>query len=370
MPKNPEEIYVDGTPFFSWRYEEQTAAKHKVLFKYIDCWIKILGKYNKLNYFDCYSGCGSYTKTRHDLYFGSPIEVSRIANQNLKNLGRQVKIIAIEKDKRIIDNLEKVIEYCKLETKPVLINDDFDSYINLLFETKKILAPSFFFIDPFGYSLSIKTIERMMNNQKSEIFINFMYNDINRFIGKPEQENTMNRLFGCSEWRNAISLSSKIRENFIVGLFIKQVKLFSKYAYPYRITFPNKQRTYYYLIHLSNNLKGSSIMKSAFCNLNSGRVEYLGHIGSNLTIFDMTEYKINDIISYFNNDFWSNNSFTYNKIIDLSIDSTPYTESEIKKALKALEASRKIDVTRVTSKKTGMNGEDIICFMENENGNF
>ena len=55
-----EKIYKDGYDFFFWEYEPQTKIKHFVFKEYFDRWVKILGRWNELNYFDCYAGCGAY----------------------------------------------------------------------------------------------------------------------------------------------------------------------------------------------------------------------------------------------------------------------------------------------------------------------
>ena len=60
-------------PFKVWEYEDQTKMKHKVFADYFDKWVKIVGKYYNLNYFDCYGGCGAYKDKDKNIYYGSPI---------------------------------------------------------------------------------------------------------------------------------------------------------------------------------------------------------------------------------------------------------------------------------------------------------
>ena len=49
-------------PFKTWEYKEQTKIKHLVFADYFDRWVKILGKYNPLNYIDGFGGIGAYTE--------------------------------------------------------------------------------------------------------------------------------------------------------------------------------------------------------------------------------------------------------------------------------------------------------------------
>jgi len=93
-----EKIYKDGYDFFFWGYEPQTKIKHFVFKEYFDTWVKILGKWNELNYFDCYAGSGAYIENK-EIYFGSPVLAAEIVEKNKENLGRKVNVVLIEQDK-------------------------------------------------------------------------------------------------------------------------------------------------------------------------------------------------------------------------------------------------------------------------------
>ena len=84
-------------PFKSWKYEEQTKIKHLVFADYFDKWVKILGKAQPLNYFDCFGGKGAYEENE-EIYFGSPILAAEIIKNNETNLKRKVYLIIIDKD--------------------------------------------------------------------------------------------------------------------------------------------------------------------------------------------------------------------------------------------------------------------------------
>lgn len=87
-----------------------------------------------------------------------------------------------------------------------ILNSTFENVSEEILVTLKSrnlkLVPAFIFIDPFGYNLPFELIQRLMEHEKCEVFINFMYEFINRFIRRAGQEQVKIRLFGTEEWHN------------------------------------------------------------------------------------------------------------------------------------------------------------------------
>lgn len=154
-------------PFETWPYEEQTRMKHAVLNEYLDKWVKILGANRKrLNYFDCFAGCGAYLDQAGNPSYGSLVIAAQIAKQNSK----QVNIIVIDEKKANLENLTKVFKYYRLHDQKVIpIREDYDTVVNKILDDVKNLAPSFFFVDPFGFTIRYETIERIMRVSHSEV---------------------------------------------------------------------------------------------------------------------------------------------------------------------------------------------------------
>lgn len=374
MAKKPQKITFSQLPFYCWKYEEQTATKHRVFIEYFDRWVKILGKYNRLNYFDCYGGCGAYADNDRKIFYGSPIEAARIISNNQTSLDRDVNLVVIEKFSDVLENLKKVFNHVIPNANPYFINEDFDNTINNLLDKLQrkgtTLAPTFFLVDPFGYSIKMDTIKRIMEVPKSEVFINFMYYRINMSMSNPQEEENITNLFGTSKWKELVTLKPKEKEKKILRLYRKQIKEFSNYFYPYKLNFPDKNRTYYYLIHLTNHFKGCSIMKSAFAKYNDGRLAYLGVKGKDQSIFDLQDYKIGVIVEYFRRDCWKNKRLSFDQIIAAIIDKTPFLEKHIKAALKKMIKDNEITRIPITSKTgTGLQKDDIIYFVESKNEN-
>jgi len=355
-----KKIYLKGYPFFFWKYEEQTKIKHLIFATYFDKWIKILGKRDTLNYFDCFAGCGAYIDENKNIYYGSPILAAEKIKENKEHLFRKVNMIIIEKDEENLKNLEKIFQYKNLGVNIKPLHGDFDKAINsILSNNEKEFNPSFFFIDPFGFKINFKTIEKIMKVTKSEVLINFMYNSVNRFL-IDNIESTLNKLFNCEDWKKYKNTTIN-REKEIVKLYRDQLKQIADFVISCRVCFPTKKRTYYYLYHLTKHVLGCSVMKSCIAQHCKGRLEYLGSGGGQMTFNDIPELRINEIEKYILNKYHETKK-EYIQLIRENIDNTSFLESEIKKALKSLEKENKICIKRIESKKTGLTGKDIIIY--------
>ena len=68
-------------------------------------------------------------------------------------------------------------------------------------------------------------VKRILSNPKSEVYISFMYEAINRFKTTSEFSASLNSLFGCQEWRKGTSISdADKKKKFFYGLYRDQLK--------------------------------------------------------------------------------------------------------------------------------------------------
>ncbi|PKN80003.1 MAG: hypothetical protein CVU48_03645 [Candidatus Cloacimonetes bacterium HGW-Cloacimonetes-1] len=344
-------IKYPGKPYFAFVYEEQTMIKHQVFKSYFDKWVKIVGHAGALNFIDCFGGCGMYDKDSV-LHPGSPIIAAEVIENNARTLDRDCCITILDTDKRCTDNIPHAFKYFNCICEYELYNDDFDTYINSLLtnlsnEGKK-LYPTFFLVDPYGYKIKINTIKRLMEVKNSEVYFNFMFNAVNRGISSGKVDNTMDELFGCTEWRDCQQLHGIEREACIIDLIRNQFKQFSRYVLPYRICFPAIDRTYFYMIHLTNHIRGCEIMKACFAELNHGKIEYIGKNQNQSFIFDLIEDPVQEIESYICTNF-KKLRLSFDELLDKMIDTTPYLGKDISFAVLNLYNNNLANIVRVSS---------------------
>ena len=353
--------------YYAWEYEEQTKMKHKVLIGYLDKYFSILGKNNKLNYIDGFCGAGLYIDQSKQIHPGSPILAILDYEQIHKPKGTNIKFLFIDTNEKNLDNIKKYLEDKKVKTIPDYIVGDFDQIINKILDNIPNLAPTFILIDPFGCKgVKIETIKKIMQRDKTEIVLNFMFTRINEFLSAPNFKSVMKDYFGDCDLDLVAKLKGFEREKAIISLYRNQLKNYCgiKYVYPFPLEFPNQKRTYYYLFHLTNHYLGCSIMKSVFAALNYNRLVYSGNRSLQSSLFEYSAIK-NDEIEDFLTKKFNNRSLSYIDLIKSEIDEIPYTESELKKCLKIMEKNKLLLVKRVTSKTArGLQEDDLLFFLK------
>jgi three-Cys-motif partner protein len=353
---------VENLPFEAEPYEEQTELKHKVFRDYFDAWVKILGsRFGKLNYIDGFAGLGAYVK-ENGIFYGSPVIAAEVIRNNSRFV-KQSTLVLIDNDKKTLENLRKVLKHKGFENCPEIkiefLNEDFNKAMNSILtgtETQNF-APTFAFVDPFGFEgIHFETIKRIMESvNKPEIIINFMFNAVTRFLQRDDLKETFTRMFGSEEWQKIVKKSEE-REKNIVEFYVSRLKEISTFVFPYRLTFPDKKRTYYYLIHLTNHPLGASIMKSSFAKYSLGKVEWLGEDSTQTSLADIIGVKMNEIKTLLIKKY-NKKKVSYQQVIVDNIDSTPYLESQLKNAIRELEEQGTVYIERFP--KLGQNGRPL-----------
>lgn len=360
-----------NVPFKTWKYKEQTRKKHEVIQYYFPQWLRILGSWNKkVNYIDGFGGIGAYHNLKdieqmeyHSKCYGSPISAIRSISDVIKQ-GKinNVNVLIIDIDEKNLQNIRVVLDYEKINLTNINIKfkkGDFDENINLILDQVKNLAPTFFIVDPFGYSqIKSNTLKRIMNHRQSEIILTFMYNAIQRWCKLPNQEAHFTNLFGSSDWKQYIDKRTEAKEQSLIKLFRNNCKKFANFVYAFRIRFPNKNMPFYYLVHLCNHRKGHILMKDSFAKFNMGELEYKGKESGQLNFFSEERTICKECLSKF-----INKKITYASLLDCVIDSVPYTERAFKKVLQDLEKENKIEIqANDRIRRGGINNSDVIFF--------
>lgn len=265
---------VEGVNFVSedtiWDLEPHTRAKHDILQNYLAAWFPILSRYSgRIIYLDGFAGPGVYSKGE----FGSPVISIKTANEHmLKSRFKNIMFLFIENRKDRAEKLGEVLS----ETFPDIPNEKIEYYImsedfetaltrilDRLEERGRNLAPTFAFIDPFGYTgFSMDLLERILSYKKCEVFITFMSGFIKRFLDE-EKEIALNDLFGTDEWKEIRDISG-YRDQPLLDLYMSQLKDCCDVKFVNSFKMINKyNQVIYHLIFCTNNLKGLDVMKKA-----------------------------------------------------------------------------------------------------------
>ncbi len=257
-----------------WSMDPHTKAKHEILHKYLEAWLPIMSTYNgSIIYLDGFAGPGEYIGGER----GSPIiAIEAFLNHPYPSLRKKdVRFLFIEQDSARCRHLEQLLaRYATQGTvRYQVFEGNFDEtmtdLLTQLEETQTRLAPTFAFIDPFGYSHTpMKTIKRLMSHPKCEVLITFMYEEINRFLtadytGKEDQYTA---LFGTPEWQRIANnaLDTRTRRDGIHDLYQNQLKNVAKARYVRSFCMRNRNNsTDYYLFFATNNQLGMEKMKQA-----------------------------------------------------------------------------------------------------------
>ena len=270
----------------------------------------------------------------------------------------------IEKDESRSRHLEGVLADLKVQLPPrcncSVINSTFDEtltgVLNDIEEQRARLAPAFVMIDPFGVSETpMNVISRILDNRKSEVYISFMYESINRFKGHPNFEEHLDQLFGCVEWRQGLDLDDGDEgKAFLYDLYAGQLKK-SGAQYVVHFELYQGQRLIYAIFFGTKNLDGCDKMKQAIWSVDPlGEFRFRGKQIGQLTLGDAVVDFIplqKDLQDRFKSRGWQK----IETVTDfVKSDATPFHSGHLKvKTLKPMEADGKIEVKPGTRKRAG-----------------
>ena len=347
----------------TWDIDAHTLGKHQVLARYMQAWLPTITRWNgRVLFIDAFAGPGEYSKGEP----GSPVIALRalIDHRARNQIRSEINYLFIEQDADRCKHLEQVLAALHGELPPrckyQVINSTFDetltNALDYVEEQRARLAPAFVMIDPFGVSgTPMKTIRRILQNQKSEVYVSFMYESINRFKKHPAFEQHLDGLFGCPDWRQGMSLLDKNRrKGFFYELYKDQLKNHGAH-YVIQFELYEDDRLIYAIFFGTGSLDGCDKMKQAiwkvapFGNFKF-RASQIGQLtlGGGFVDFDLLEKALQE-------KFGSRGSQKIEDVEDfVKSDATEFHSGHLKaKTLKPMEANGKIAVRAGTRKRAG-----------------
>jgi len=344
-----------------WPIEPHTKAKHEILQEYLKPWFPILSKYDgNIVYLDGFAGPGVYSNGEE----GSPVIAVRTAVEHklLKNF-KKVVFWFIEKDPQRAKKLKEVLQQ-KFPKLPDNLSyhvqrdefaTSFESALDNLEKEGSNLAPTFAFLDPFGFSgLPMTLIKRMLSYKKCEVLITFMIGFVLRFHDELRTD-AQNALFGTTEWRKVDEITNPDeKRKFFLNLYVKQLKEVAgaKFVRTFEMIGKGNQ-TIYHLVYGTKHWKGLEVMKKAMLTVDKrGIYTFSDNTDPNQTFLFNNSADENWMPDAANRIFgkFKGQSVTVETIHEFIITDTPHIFK--KKILEYLEKSVPSKITSVTGRKT------------------
>lgn len=258
----------DKNPDYWQGYNNLQRVKHEIVKVYLDGWFPKLGyTSDRIVYFDSHAGKGKHATGD----IGSPLVAlttflnHRAASRILKNC--EVWFYFVEADSDNVESLKQSIEEMGALPTGITVHishgDGFQILQDILDNLKKsgnALAPAFLFIDPYGFTVPYPLIRELMSFRSVEAFINVMWRYIAMGINNPNTEKTLTHIFGGELWKNLIGHDFDEQSNMCADL-IKDITN-AQYSSTIKMLGSNNA-TEYFLLHLSNHLKGRNLMKDS-----------------------------------------------------------------------------------------------------------
>lgn len=336
-----------------WKIELHTQEKHAILREYLRAWFPILGHKNpRLLYVDGYAGPGSYQGGQA----GSPVIAMKIAHDFINNCQSRNKpvpnitCVFIEKDKKRCKSLEDILDQMpKSPNIDYLVENEQFIKTKLLELVSRYGAPTFIFIDPFGYSgIPMSFISNLVKIPRTEVFINFMAGPVNRWLRRSGQERVLTGLFGTSEWQT-ISKNTSQRIEKLRDLYHSSLNNSAKHVRSFAMRGTNNVVTYY-LFYGTQHPRGLEKMKEAMWKSDpTGNYSFSDATNPNqLVLFQDPDFSIlrNLIHARF-----SGQTVSVKTLLDFVNEHTPFLKKHLRDhALTPMEQDGHIIVTRTSRK--------------------
>ncbi|HMO18864.1 MAG TPA: three-Cys-motif partner protein TcmP [Oligoflexia bacterium] len=251
-------------------YSNLQDTKQKLIKYYLQGWFPKLafGQLSRVLYFDTHAGKGTYAQGQ----LGSPLTALNTLiehNSRDKLLSNcEVVFYFIEETKENFDSL--TIQLDKLNLPPnIKIHKYCGNCFQIMNECVKSMkeknakmAPSFIFIDPFGFKIPGELLKNLLSFRGVELFVNIIWRELDMAMRGEHgeaMEQTVSEIFCGEEWRKVVC-SDDFNERAEQSVNLLKEKLGAKWGTYIRMRGDNGV-TRYLLLHLTNHDAGRDLMK-------------------------------------------------------------------------------------------------------------
>ncbi|MCY3618184.1 MAG: three-Cys-motif partner protein TcmP [bacterium] len=345
-----------------WPIEPHTAAKHELLRHYLAAWFPILASREaRIIFLDGFAGPGIYS----DGSPGSPVIALRtLLNHSAFPRYRRCEFIFhfIEKDPSRLDRLQTELQQfdpvpsnVKVATHPGEFQDVIEEVSTSLSSRNRRLAPTLAFVDPFGVSgVPMNLISRFLDSNKCELFLILMANHLNRFLSAEHMRSSRDSLFGTNDFSEIESAPSGEREPLLVDLYKAQLRDVARFQYALDFEMRRVNGTVaYYVVYATRSLTGVEKFKDAMWKVDPSTGSYFSdrnwNQGSLLTGSNVELSQLQQRLG----DEFGGQDVSIERLEEFTLVDTPFRKPHLRSALKSMESSGRIVVTRPAGSRRG-----------------
>lgn len=275
-----------------WPAKPHTLAKIEIVKNYLEAWIPIVGRGQRIVYIDGFCGPGEYEGGE----LGSPIVALRTAlNHEHIDKVYEMLFVFVDKEPAYIEHLDGLLQECErpsnvnVMAKAARFEEIMSEILDYLEKKGTQMAPTFLFVDPFGIrGVSANLLKRFMLNPRCEILLTFMMESVNRFKEHPYFEAHLTKLFGSSDWKECLeSGSSKEKDECLVVRFEDTLDEMCSYHWRFSVVDERNKRVYF-LYFGTNSILGLEKMKDAMYKVEpSGTFTFRTRTRGQMALFDI-----------------------------------------------------------------------------------
>lgn len=326
-----------------WPLAPHTGAKHEILTGYLKAWFPVLARYRgRILLLDAFAGPGSYTNGEP----GSPLLAIRtlLEHSHLDNMISDCEILMIfnenhperyEALQAAIDEERASYENWPSKLQVHAINENFVTLAEDILEQLDgaQLAPTFAFLDPFGYKdVPMELIARLLAYKRCELFIYFDYNSVSRFATAGNVDDALTDLYGTDEFMNAPPAGDPGRPGFLLALYERQLREVCGFEHVQSFAMLNQQnKINNYMIFCTRNLKGLNTMKTAMWKVDPlGEYRFADRLANQSVLFGTSDPDMSPLRDALLQVF-GGQSIRIEDVEEFVIAETPYLVSHIRR---------------------------------------
>jgi three-Cys-motif partner protein len=330
-----------------WELQPHTRAKHAILRRYLQAWIPILRRVAS-RAFSISTALQALAATPVGKTV-RPLSQSR-RPLSMRPASREIFfILFVEERSDRAGILRECLDELALPTKfriKVAAGQQFavafDEVKRFYEERGRHLPPTFALIDPFGWTgAPFSVVQFILAQPSCEIFVTFMYEEINRFLSHPQQPANFDQFFGTQDWREALPLTiPNERNRFLHDLYLHQLRAAGTARYVRSFQMRNESGlTDYYLFYATNSLLGLRKMKEAMWRTDeSGEFTFSDATDASRLVLFGREPRYDVLAQQLQNQFCGK-EVTLSQIEEFVLAETPFRETRYKRVLKTFELS-------------------------------